>query len=69
MNADINFSPLDVDSPITIFVGTQPEQMLAFKVLEYSIRKHSSMSVRVVPLRGGATAPGTDADPKSARGR
>lgn len=50
MNTDMDLSPLDVDSPITIFVGTQPEQMLAFKVLEYSIKKHSSISVRVVPL-------------------
>lgn len=50
MSIDMDFSPLDVDSPITVFVGTQPEQMLAFKVLEYSIKKHSSMSVRVVPL-------------------
>ncbi len=37
-------------SPITIFVGTQKEQMLALKVLEYSIRKHTSLAVRVIPL-------------------
>lgn len=58
MNADMDFSPLDVDSPITIFVGTQPEQMLAFKVLEYSIKKHSSMSVKVVPLHEAAAKAG-----------
>ena len=35
---------------IHIFVGTQQEQMLALKVLEYSIRKHSQATVQVTPL-------------------
>jgi Glycosyl transferase family 8 len=39
-----------VESPIQIFVGTQEEQMLAVKVLEYSIRKYASMPVEVTPL-------------------
>ena len=50
MRTGVDFSPLDVDSPIKVFVGTQPEQMLAFKVLEYSIRRHCSMAVDIVPL-------------------
>ncbi|MBW4644603.1 MAG: glycosyltransferase [Goleter apudmare HA4340-LM2] len=41
---------LTVESPIQIFVGTQQEQMLAVKVLEYSIRKYASMAVEVTPL-------------------
>ncbi|MEH2256941.1 methyltransferase domain-containing protein [Nostoc sp.] len=39
-----------VEIPIQIFVGTQEEQMLAVKVLEYSIRKYTSMPVEVTPL-------------------
>jgi hypothetical protein len=50
MNHKIDFAPLNVDSPIKIYVGTAKEQMLAFKVLEYSIIKHASMTVKVVPL-------------------
>lgn len=33
-----------------IFVGAMAAQMLAVRVLEYSIRRHSSLPVRVVPL-------------------
>jgi len=50
MSTGMDVAPLDTESPIKVFVGTQPEQMLAFKVLEYSIRRHCSMSVDVVPL-------------------
>ncbi|NJL79635.1 MAG: glycosyl transferase [Richelia sp. RM1_1_1] len=39
-----------VESPIKIFVGTEEEQMLAVKVLEYSIKKHATMAVEVTPL-------------------
>ncbi|AFY35639.1 glycosyltransferase [Calothrix sp. PCC 7507] len=41
---------LNIESPIQIFVGTQEEQMLAVKVLEYSIKKYASMPVEVTPL-------------------
>ena len=51
----IDYSPLDVESPVRVYVGTGEEQMLAVKVLEYSIRKHASMAVEVFPLhRAGA---------------
>jgi hypothetical protein len=46
----IFYAPLHVEAPIRIFVGTDASQMLAAKVLEYSIKKHASMSVDVVPL-------------------
>ena len=46
----IDYAPLDVESPVRVYVGTGPEQMLAVKVLEYSIRKHASMTVEVFPL-------------------
>jgi Glycosyl transferase family 8 len=41
---------LNIESPIKIFVGTQEEQMLAVKVLEYSITKYATMPVEVIPL-------------------
>lgn len=50
MDKGVDFAPLDLESPIKVFVGTQAEQMLCVKVLEYTIRKHTSMTVEVVPL-------------------
>ncbi len=40
----------EIETPIKIFVGTEEEQILAVKVLEYSIKKHATMSVEVTPL-------------------
>lgn len=50
MNTGIDYAPLDVQSPIRIYVGSTEVQMLAVKVLEYSVRKHASMNVEVIPL-------------------
>lgn len=44
----IDYRPLV--TPLRIFVGTDDTQLLAFRVLEYSIRKSSSVPVEVVPL-------------------
>jgi hypothetical protein len=46
----IDAAPLNVESPIRIYVATMEEQMLAVKVLEYSIRKHASMTTEVIPM-------------------
>lgn len=46
----LDLAPLDVQSPARIYVGTEPEQRLAFEVLRYSIRRHASLSVDVRPL-------------------
>lgn len=46
----IDFAPLDLPSPIKVFIATTDAQMLAVKVLEYSIRKHASMTVEVIPM-------------------
>src|SRR5207237_9139533 len=46
----IDYAPLDIEAPIRIYVGATEAEMLAVKVLEYSIRKHASMSVEVFPL-------------------
>jgi len=37
-------------SPIQVYVGSQDAQMLAVKVLEFSIREHTTEDVVVVPL-------------------
>jgi hypothetical protein len=48
----IDYSPLNMSTelPIRVFVGSMPEQMLATKVLEYSIKKHTQFPVEVFPL-------------------
>lgn len=50
IDTGVDLSALDVSSPIKVYVATTEAQMLAVKVLEYSIRKHASMSVDVIPL-------------------
>jgi len=45
-----DLAPLDAESPIRVYVATTEDQMLSVKVLEYSIKKHASMSVCVYPL-------------------
>lgn len=46
----VDYAPLNIESPVRVYVGSQEEQMLAVKVLEYSIRRHASMTVQVMPL-------------------
>jgi hypothetical protein len=46
----IFYAPLHKEAPIRIFVGSDRSQMLATWVLEYSIRRHASMSVEVVSM-------------------
>lgn len=46
----VDYAPLNVESPIRIYVGATEAQMLPVKVLEHSIRKHASMTVAVLPL-------------------
>jgi len=54
----IDYAPLDIESPIRVYVGATEAEMLPVKVLEYSIRKHASMSVEVIPLhRSGLEIP------------
>ena len=50
----IDYAPLNIPSPVRIYVGATEREMLAVKVLEYSIRKHASMSVEVIPLHRSA---------------
>lgn len=46
----VDYAPLDVDSPIRIYVGATEAQTLPCKVLEHSLRKHASMTVEIIPL-------------------
>ena len=46
----IFYAPLHKQAPIRLFVGTDSTQRLAARVLEYSIKCHSSMSVDFVPM-------------------
>ena len=46
----VDYAPLNIESPVRVFVGSQEEQMLAVKVLEYTIRRHASMTVQVTAL-------------------
>lgn len=69
---DLLAGPLNAQVPVEVFVGCMPEQDLAFKVLEYSIHRHASISVRVRRLHdavaGANIAMPQPADP-TARGR
>jgi hypothetical protein len=54
----IDYAPLNIASPVRVYVGATEKEMLPVKVLEYSIRKHASMSVEVIPLhRSGISIP------------
>lgn len=39
-----------MQGPVRVFVATMEEQMLAVKVLEYSIAKHSKLPVEIIPM-------------------
>jgi hypothetical protein len=42
----LDYAPLDLPTPIRVFIGASPSEWLPAAVLQYSIRKHASMSVR-----------------------
>lgn len=46
----ITYSPITANYPINIYVGSQEEQMLSVKVLEYSVKKRTPVDVNVVPM-------------------
>lgn len=50
MTYRLDAAPLNLESPVRIYVAATEEQMLSVKVLEYSILKHASMTTIVVPL-------------------
>lgn len=50
MRTGVDYAPLDQEAPIRVFVAATESERLPMKVLEYSIRKHCSMAVRVEAL-------------------
>lgn len=47
LRTGIDYAPWHLSSPIKVFVGSDHAQVAGLKVLEYSIKKHASMSVEV----------------------
>lgn len=50
MEKNTNVGRLDEEYPIRVYVATQEEQMLATKILEYSIKKRTDKPVEVIPM-------------------
>lgn len=50
LTTGVDYSPLTLASPIRVFVAATEKEMLPAKVLEFSIRKHTPMTVDVLPL-------------------
>lgn len=46
----VDYSPLDMESPIRVYVASTASEMLPVKVLEYSIKQHCSATVEVMAL-------------------
>jgi hypothetical protein len=46
----VDYAPLAQESPAKVFVGCSPDEILPTRVLEYSIKKHATVSVEVFPL-------------------
>jgi Glycosyl transferase family 8 len=65
MTTGLDYAPLDVESPIRVYVATTDAQMLSVKVLEYSIRKHASMTVQLFPMHLSNRAIPPPKDPKN----
>jgi hypothetical protein len=60
----VDYAPLSLSSPVRVYVGATESEMLPVKVLEYSIRKHASMTVEVLPLHRSGIAIPLPRDPK-----
>lgn len=50
MNNDLQFSSVTDEYPIRVFIATTEDQMLATKVLEYSIKRHTEKDVEIFPM-------------------
>ena len=56
---------MGVGGPIKVYVGSQEPQMLAVKVLEYSIGRHTTMEVRLLPLHHAGIDFPSPSDPRN----
>lgn len=50
----VQYSPLHIQSPVRVFVGTDPTQRAGLALLEDSIRRHASVSVQVEAIDDAA---------------
>lgn len=50
MRAGIDYAPLYSESPIRVFVGCGPRQLVPALVLKHTILKHATQSVEVTPM-------------------
>ena len=50
LRTQVDYAPLDVESPVRVYVASTEAEMLPVKVLEFSIRKHASIFVEVKPI-------------------
>jgi hypothetical protein len=64
-NYHVVYSPINASYPIRVYVGSQEEQMLCVKVLEYSIKKHTKADVEVIPMHKSGINYGIPKDPKN----
>lgn len=64
-NYDLTYSPIDAQYPVKIYVGSQEEQMLSVKILEYSVKKRTTVPVEVFPLHKAGIEYGVPKDPKN----
>ena len=46
----VDYSPLDIESPIRVYVAATASESLPVKILEYSIKQHCSATVHVMAL-------------------
>ncbi len=46
----VDYAPLTLPSPVRVYIAATEKELLPAKVLEYSIRKHTPMTVEVLPL-------------------
>ncbi len=63
MTTDTISSRSDAEYPIKVYVATQEEQMLATKILAYSIKKRTKMPVDVIPMHSAGLSYREPKDP------
>lgn len=63
METGTDYAPLDVESPVRVYVAAMEAQMLSVKILEWSIRKHASLRVEVCPMHPADVAIPIPKDP------
>ncbi|MBI5882792.1 MAG: hypothetical protein HZB91_06780 [Elusimicrobia bacterium] len=52
--SDLLYAPLHMDAPIRVFIGADASRMMRAKMLEYSIKKFTPVTVKVQPLLEGS---------------